>query len=469
MNLGRPVVSWWRTRAVRTRLVILSIVPLTVALLVATVMVIVIFSARRTHDLDAQTHAEADIVAGLARNDQLGSPLPVPAGSSLLAQVIAGDGTVLAASPSASLVLALTRPDPALRVARDSTDEENPYGSVPLRLHTQPETLRGQRVLVVVGAPLADVRRARQSLMLVLLLLVPALIAVVAVLEWIVIGSTLRPVERLRAAAAALADPSIHRLIAPTNPPSGTEPEPAPLLPVGSGDDEITRLGRTLNQLLGRLNQALARQRSFLADAAHELRSPLASIRVQLDVAASHPSSVTIPQLVAELGVEVDRLSRLTADLLLLGRLEAGLAMRRGPINLTELASASGPPVTVIGDPDDLERLVRNVTDNARTHATTVRTTVTERDGVAILDIDDDGPGIPDADRARVFERWTRLDTARDRGAGGSGLGLALVREIAAAHAGQVAIQDSPLGGTRFELRMPTAPPRPDSAEEDRR
>ena len=202
----------------------------------------------------------------------------------------------------------------------------------------------------------------------------------------------------------------------------------------------------------------MTQQRNLVADAAHELRSPLASMRVQLDVAQAHPSLSVASDLAAELSPEIDRLTRLINDLLLLGRLEGGGGADREPLDLTELAGAEGPAVVVPGDRDSVERLVRNLVDNARDHGETVRVSVHRDGALAVLEVDDDGPGIPAADRERVFDRWTRLDTARDRSTGGSGLGLALVREIAVAHGGAAVITDSPLGGTRVRVTLPLAP-----------
>jgi signal transduction histidine kinase len=443
----RPMTAWWRGSSIRARLVILSVVPLAAALVVGTVALVVIFSTGRLRAVDRQTSQEASTLAGLVNTGQVTSPLPIPAGSPLFAQIVTPSGVVLGATASASLVLPLTTPPPDSSHATNLTDDDNPFGGAALRLRLHPATLNGQAVWIIVAAPLTDVRSAVQSLKIVLLLLVPALVALVALLEWLVIGLTLRPVENLRSAAADLAV----RAPLPTRASAGP-----PLLPVGQGDDEISRLAATLNDLIHRLQQSLTTQRDFVADAAHELRSPLASLKVQLDVARAHPGLVTNAQLVAEVSTEVDRLVRISDDLLLLGRLDSGEELRREPVDLrTITGSATGPSLLVDGDPEALERLLRNVTDNAAKQATLVQTTTSQVDGFVVIDIDDDGPGIPIADRERVFERWVRLDTARDRQAGGSGLGLALVKEIAVAHGGSVSIEDSSMGGTRVSIRIP--------------
>jgi signal transduction histidine kinase len=319
------------------------------------------------------------------------------------------------------------------------TDEAGAYAGVPLRLRVRSTALDGRPVRVVVAAPLTDVRRALRALRLVLLLVVPLLLAGATAVLWWVTGRALRPVERLRAAAARLA----------------ADPARAPALPVAGGDDEVARLGHTLNDLLSALRQLVARQQGFVADAAHELRSPVASMRVQLDVARAHPGTVDLPALLLDLGQEVDRLSALTDDLLALARAED---RPRGPaheVDLRLLAGAEGESAPVLGDPEALARLVDNLLTNAHRYGTEVRVTTGCDGGQAVLDVDDNGPGIAVADRDRVFDRWVRLDSSRARAAGGAGLGLALVREIARAHGGDVRVQDSPLGGARLRVILP--------------
>ena len=462
----RRIVSWWFGRTIRTRLVAMTIVPLVIALCIGTVAVVLLFSAGRIRSVDRQTRAEATTLAALVRTGQLPSPLPVPAGSPLLAQVINANGTVSAATASASLVLPLVA-HPSMSAANDNTDHDNPFGAAALRIRVQPVTVAGRPAVIVVAAPLADVQSALRSLETVVFVVIPILTVLAGLLEWVIIGLTLRPVERLRVAAADLATETrsstargrLAESSAAPGDPSHTAPtDTALLLPVGTGGDEITRLAQTLNELLRRLDRSMTQQRNLVADAAHELRSPLASLRVQLDVARAHPALSNASELADELSPEIERLTRLVNDVLLLGRLEGGGSADRESIDLTELAGAVGPPVLVPGNRDSLARLVRNLVDNAQDHGATVHVTVRREESTAVIEVDDDGPGIPVDDRERVFDRWTRLDTARDRPSGGSGLGLTLVREIAAAHGGSAAITDSPLGGARARVTLPLVP-----------
>ena len=435
--------SWWTRRSMRTRIVVSAALPLGVALVIGTVAVAAVFSAGRVHDLDTQTRVESDALGALVGNGQLPSTLPVPAGSTLLAQVLDPDGQVLAATQSASRLQPLmSDAGPAGGVL---TDERGSYAGVPLRIRLTPVTVDGRTVQVVVAAPLGDVRRALQALRLVLLLVVPLLVLGATAIVWVVTGLVLRPVERLRTAAQAQA----------------TDPAGASVtaLPVPPGDDEIARLGRTLNDLLDALRRLVSQQRAFVADAAHELRSPVASLRVQLEVAQAHPDLVDLPVLLGELLQDTERLGALADDLLLLARTEGRDARGRQPVDLRAIAPATGQSAIVLGDGELLRRLVDNLVGNARRHASTVQVTTSVERGRAVLDVDDDGPGIAVADRERVFDRWVRLDTSRSRPGGGAGLGLALVREIARSHGGEVAVGDSPLGGARLRVTLPLAGP----------
>jgi signal transduction histidine kinase len=276
----------------------------------------------------------------------------------------------------------------------------------------------------------------------------PLLLLASTVGVWLTVGRTLRPVEQLRAGAEGV-----------------TAADPSRRLPVPAAEDEVRRLAETLNGMLDRLEAGGARQRAFVADAAHELRSPLAALRTVLEVALVHPDPDG-PEPTLRIALEeVLRMSRLVDDLLLLARLDAGVPRRLQEVDLAEVVREVVPdgvvldlvPAHVTGDRDALGRVVRNLVDNALRHAAgTVGVTVTAGDTVELL-VDDDGPGIPESDRDRVFDRFTRLDSPRTRDAGGTGLGLAIVRELVAAAGGTVTAERSPAGGARLRVRLPAA------------
>jgi signal transduction histidine kinase len=224
--------------------------------------------------------------------------------------------------------------------------------------------------------------------------------------------------------------------------------------------------------MLARLQGAQSAQRRFVSDASHELRTPTASIRQHAEVALAHPDRVTVAGLAEPVHAEALRLQRLIDDLLLLARAdEAGLALRRVAVDVDDLVLAEAdrlrPTVRrvdtsgvtagrVLGDPAGLRRVLRNLADNATRHASSaVAFGIATGDGSVTVMVDDDGSGIPAAERVRVLDRFVRLADARARDEGGSGLGLAIVAELVAAHGGTVAIADAPLGGARVTVTLP--------------
>ncbi|WP_255566474.1 cell wall metabolism sensor histidine kinase WalK [Iamia sp. SCSIO 61187] len=225
--------------------------------------------------------------------------------------------------------------------------------------------------------------------------------------------------------------------------------------------------------MLDRLQQAQRRQRRFVSDASHELRSPIATLRQHAEVASEHPRRIPGDALAQTVRTEALRLQRLVDDLLVLARAdEHTVASRRRPVDLDDIVldevrhrqatteveiDATGVSAGAVdGDPDALGRVVRNLFDNAIRHAARRMTvSLAERSGTVHLVVEDDGPGVPPEDRHRVFERFVRLDDARGRDHGGSGLGLAIVAELVTAHDGAVTIGDATLGGARVEVTLP--------------
>ncbi|MFF8838242.1 sensor histidine kinase [Streptomyces sp. NPDC015130] len=293
---------------------------------------------------------------------------------------------------------------------------------------------------------------------------VPLVALLTGVLVHITAARALRPVEAIRRELADITGQSLDRRV-----------------PVPPTDDVIARLAETTNDTLDRLEQSSSRQHQFVADAAHELRSPLAALRAQLETALRHPDSVTEwPEVVAGAAADVVRLQALTDDLLLLASHRA-TAPAGEPVDLAALAEdlvrehehlpdATGllltcgtpaAPTLVHGNPTRLERLLRNLLANACRHAETRVEVTVEGDGSwTVLTVTDDGPGIPPADRSRVFDRFTRLDASRTRTSGGAGLGLPIARDIATHHGGTLTIEDSPQGArlvARFPARCPEA------------
>jgi signal transduction histidine kinase len=325
-------------------------------------------------------------------------------------------------------------------------------------LVTRATTIAGDEYDLRLALPLDDALRASATVSGILLAAVPVLLVVVALLTWLVVGRALRPVDTIRREVDAIGPAELDRRVA--EPPT---------------DDEVGRLARTMNRMLARLDGAARAQRRFVSDASHELRSPLASIRQHAEVARAHPDRLGDGELAEVVLAEGARLQDLVEQLLLLTRLdEGGFALARGPVDVDDLVLADArrlrdagavavdtagvTAARLDGDERMLARLTRNLSDNAARHATSRIALGLLVDGDRVeLTVDDDGSGIPESDRERVFERFVRLDEGRARDAGGSGLGLAIVAEIARAHGGSVRVTESPLGGARFVVELPTA------------
>jgi signal transduction histidine kinase len=285
----------------------------------------------------------------------------------------------------------------------------------------------------------------------------PIVLALVALGTYRLVGAALQPVERIRARVTSM-----------------TSGKLAERIPVPAADDEVTRLAVTMNDMLEQLEANQKAQRRFVSDASHELRSPLASITASLDLAHQRPDLLDQSLIDDLLLPEAQRMDGLVEDLLLLARAdELTGPMNRVDVDLDDIVLAEAERVrslthlTVIadvkaarasGDPSALSRLVRNVVDNAARHAKAViRLECAVVGNYARVVVSDDGPGLPEADRQRVFGRFVRLDTPRDRQAGGAGLGLSIVAQIVEAHHGSVTVGDAPGGGAQFVVELPLA------------
>ncbi|MEV1085707.1 HAMP domain-containing sensor histidine kinase [Streptomyces sp. NPDC050211] len=302
---------------------------------------------------------------------------------------------------------------------------------------------------VYAGAPLSAEQSAVNTALTVMLIGFPLLLGVVAGVTWLVTRRALRPVEGIRGEMAAIT----------------ASEDLARRVPVPDTHDEVARLARTTNETLAALETSVERQRRFVADASHELRSPIASLRTQLEVAAAHPELLDLDGAVAD----TVRLQHLAADLLLLARLDAGEGPADTRVDLAALAreEAAGRAgvtvevpgaVEVAGSRGQLGRVLANLLDNAQRHARSAVTVAVRRDGDrAVAEVADDGEGVPEADRERIFERFVRLDAARSRDDGGAGLGLAIARDVAVRHGGTLTVRDAPAGGALFALRLPLA------------
>ncbi len=407
--------------------------------------------------------ARAESIAALAQRGALGDTLPT-GGDIMATQLVDPTGTVLRASPGVEDLPALSdqRLPPGERnIYRDrglSDDLEEQLGyrveGATLVVVLGTGTPQGD-VGVVVAASL-DTEDTLDALLDILAWTFPALLILVALVTWWVTGRALRPVEAMRVEADQISHTDLHRR-----------------LPVPPSDDEVRRLAETMNEMLERLETSAEEHYQFVADASHELKSPVAAIRTMLEVARANPGSVEFETLLEDLLHEDLRLEMLVGDLLTLARAdEKALAVRLEEVDLDDLvrsevgmvvSRSSAPvdltavgPVRIAADPDRLRQLLRNLLDNSVRHAHSGVWVETSRQGAdAVVLVSNDGDPIPPGDRQRIFDRFVRLDSGRGREDGGTGLGLPVVQAIALAHGGRVAAIDPLHDGATFEVRLP--------------
>ncbi len=442
-----------RSGTVRARTTAAAVIVVGATLLVAAVAMVVLLRRSLTADVrDAALLRAESVAEGLAAGAQ-DDPIPVGDQEEEFVQVLDPDGDVVASSANLEGRDAVARlaPGESRKIEEGLGFEDDPFLAVAVSADTPQGPLT-----VVAGTTFETVTESTQAVVPILVAGVPLLLLVLGTVMWRVVGRTLAPVEAMRAEVEAISAKELHRRV--PDPPS---------------KDEVARLAATMNRMLSRLEAGQKRQRRFVSDASHELRSPVATIRHHAEVALSHPESSRIEELAEVVLHEDARLQQLVEDLLLLTKMDEGtLSLRTESVDLDdilfeEVERLSGSTDVrvdahrvsagrVAGDKGQLGRLVRNLVDNAARHAQrTMAMSLREDDGEVVLTIDDDGDGIPAAERRRVFERFVRLEQARDRDSGGSGLGLAIVAEIAAAHGATVAVLEGPLGGARLEVRFP--------------
>ncbi len=307
----------------------------------------------------------------------------------------------------------------------------------------------------VVVADVADVTRSIDKIRSVLWVTMPLLVVVAAAATWFLTGRALSPVRRMTRQVGVISGGTLHERVA-----------------VPGTGDEIQELGSTMNAMLDRLEADDQRLRQFVSDASHELRSPVAVLRSEAEVALRADSAVETSELAEGVLGESLRLERIVADLLVLARGDEArtptntIAIDLDDVVLAEAARRRRVPVDVQsvsagrvrGTREGCERVLVHLLDNAARHADTAVTVgLATADGTVTLTVDDDGPGIPETDRARIFERFTRLEAARTRDTGGAGLGLAVVAATVASMGGTVAVADAPGGGARFVMTVPAA------------
>ncbi|MDT4973710.1 MAG: hypothetical protein QOG22_3853 [Pseudonocardiales bacterium] len=419
----------------------------------------------RALDLQLRQRAQDLIPAVSQPNasvDPLAGPALVEKGESF-AEVIDPSGVVLTATHSLGGAMLLS-PAELARAQRGAIVLNRPHVpglDEPARMLALPVARNRGSVVLVVGATRQNRAEALGSLRNELLVAGPLTLLLASVGGYLVAGAALRPVEAMRRRAASI-----------------TDTEPGQRLPTPPGGDELARLGATLNDLLSRLEAALARERSFVADASHELRTPLATLRTELELALRHPRSAQdLRRAIASAVEETERLARLADDLLLVARTDQGkLQIQVSSIDIRELftratrglACPDGRSLTVdcdglsrvSADPQRIEQAIRNLVDNAIRHGGgDVSLTAVAAPGIVELHVRDQGLGFPADFIPHAFERFSRPDSSRT--GHGAGLGLSIAQAIAVAHGGSASAGNRDGGGADVWLTIPHQPSQP--------
>jgi signal transduction histidine kinase len=439
---------------IRAKTALSAVVVVGLAVLVAAVLLVVLLRGSLMRNLEDRAELRMDDIVPLAEQGEVPEVLGGNEEDGTIAQVIVDDQIV-----SQSPLVSSNRPLADFRPPFDETvfktvNDAPIHAGVEFRVAGTRVHMPTGDATIYVAVSLEPVKETLRSLVVLLAVVGPGLVGLVGITTWLLAGRTLAPVEAIRKQVSDISASELTRRV----------PEP-------NTGDEIHRLAKTMNEMLARLNASVDAQRMFVSDAAHELRSPLAAIRAELEVArVAHPTaewSAVLDRVAGSSG----RMERLVEDLLALAMAEEQGHQLRHQVDLDEVVLSgleplrmSGPltidinglnAARVVGDRHALERVVANLLENASLHAETSITVELYEDGDhAELVIADDGPGVAPEHRDAIFDRFTRLDEARSRRTGGAGLGLAITRRIVEDHGGTIALVDADRGA-RVVVRLP--------------
>jgi signal transduction histidine kinase len=445
-----------RLRSLRVRLTVLVTVAVGLALAIASIALVTSMSHSLVGDVKAAASAQvAEVSDAVARGQAPNENRTSPADLVTVIQIQDGQGKVLQTIPSVDSLLQRPISQQDLAKARARVQNAKPVAATSddglVVASKTVSTPNGTRTVVAVSR-LGPITKSVDLVVTSLLIATPLLTIFVGVLTWFAVDRALRPIEAIRRRAEVISHSTLDERL----------PRPKTV-------DEVARLTTTLNEMLDRLDEGARRQREFVSDASHELRTPLAAMRADLEVSLASRNGADWQAMARRLLDDHRRMERLTSDLLLLARLDDATASPLAEsVRLDEIVAGELPavtraelrvelaPVEITGVVPELVRLVRNLLDNADRHAAGRVDVQLVVDGdMAVLTVDDDGPGVPVAQRERVFDRFFRLDSSRARTSGGAGLGLAMVRRIAEGHGGTARIDTAPSGGARFAVRLP--------------
>lgn len=443
--------------SVKAKTVLSAVVVVGAALSGAGFLLVAELNHSQLHGVDQALRVNLASIGALAKGGSFPQPLQLALPETSFVQVVDATGRVVASSASLNGEGRVLSVAPA-RGVTFFTRANLPLGTGErYRVAVAAVATPAGPMIAYVGESLAVVDQATHDLTWGLAIADPVLLVIVGLTVWWLVRRALSPIEAIRSEVESISGSDLGRRV---------------VQPVVH--DEIGRLAITMNRMLDRLEDASARQRSFVADASHELKSPLAAAQTELEVSLTHEASTNWAESARVTLDELERVRRIVDDLAILARFDEGAMPRvERPVDLEEIVmdeclrlrrlSPIEVDVTrvsgarVVGDPEQLGRVVRNLLDNARQHTRgRVAVSLTEVDGEAELRVSDDGAGIVPEDRSRIFERFVRVDDARTRANGGSGLGLAIVAEILSAHHGTIEVGDT-TSGAEFIVRLPVS------------
>ncbi|GAA4955078.1 signal transduction histidine kinase [Nonomuraea thailandensis] len=433
-------------RSIRARVTIATVVAFGILIMSGVTAISMMYPVRARADLVEQADKASRRITTMIDSTRFAGSIPPQDGVGLL-QVVDANGQVVAASAALTGRAPLTSARPTGGDSRVSDRVCRPWGCMVVVGTSNRATVYGP---AVAYAAVREPFLLRSSFLPAVLYGSGAvLVAMLGWAAWFGVGRVLAPVERIRRGLERINAEDLSRRVE-----------------VPSNRDEVAALAGTVNDTLGRLEDAVERHRRFVSDASHELRSPIAGLLVRLEAGLDERTEADWRAAMSD----AQRLSDIVGDLLLMARLDAGTEIGRERVDVGRLAEEEVArrrarlPVTLRAEPElyvqgshlRLTRILTNLLSNADRYGDTAVWVSVRGDGdEVVLEVADDGPGIPEEMRERVFERFTRLDRTRSRDTGGSGLGLPIARDIARAHGGDLRIEGGPR--TRLVLRLPRA------------
>jgi signal transduction histidine kinase len=448
---------------IRNRVTVATALVVGIALVMAGATLLIILQQLLVAGVDNALSSRARDLSVQSESATITGTISGTAGDTSLVQIVSSNGTVIASTSNVAGEAPILQSHPALRATATTTVSDSPLDTgTEFRVLAEPITLPDGPGWIYVASSLGQVTAAVNQVRSLFLAGLPVVLVVIAAIAWLSVRQSLKPVESIRRRAAEITAADLSQRV-----------------PVPRGSDEIAHLAQTVNDLLGRIEQAAIRQQQFVGDASHELRSPLAALQIQIDVALANAKGSDLAAELAPMSGQVNRMTMLIEDLLFLAKsTETRPMVLPALVDLDEIVFEEAARLRALGGPEivtsvlsaqrvrgsfrDISRMMRNVGDNAHDHAKAkICLSLRVANTVAEIVVSDDGAGVAQSDQERIFSRFSRLDGSRvrDSRGGGSGLGLSIARQIAESAAGSLSVRDRSDGkeGAEFVIRLPVA------------